>query len=67
MAHAPGRPSDRALVRLIARHLDVDPDGLGVRRCPTGKFNTTYFIEGGAVPLVLRIAPPDDRDWVLFF
>jgi aminoglycoside phosphotransferase (APT) family kinase protein len=39
---------------------------LGVRRCPTGKFNTTYFIEGDAVPLVLRIAPPDDRDRVLF-
>lgn len=60
-------PSDRTLVGLIARHLDVDPDGLGFRRCPTGKFNSTYFIEGGAVPLVLRIAPPDDRDRVLFY
>jgi aminoglycoside phosphotransferase (APT) family kinase protein len=63
----PDAPSDRTLVGLIARHLDVDPDSLGVRRCPTGKFNTTYFIEGSAVPLVLRIAPPDDRDRVLFY
>jgi hypothetical protein len=30
------------------------------------KFNSTSFIEGDAVPLVLRLAPPDDRDRVLF-
>ena len=60
-------PSDRTPVGPIARPLDLDPDGLGVRRCPTGKSNTTSFIEGGAVPLVLRSAPPDDRDRVLFY
>src|SRR5262249_16838271 len=55
------------LTALVARHVDAAPAGLAVRRCPTGKFNATYFVEGGPVPLVLRIAPPDDRSRVLFY
>src|SRR5579883_1511617 len=58
---------EAVLTRLVARHLDVAPVGLTVRRWPTGKFNTTYLIEGGPEPLVLRIAPPDDRSRVLFY
>ena len=58
---------DPLLASLVARHLDVDPQGLRVRRCPTGKFNETYFVEGGPAPLVLRIAPPEDRSRVLFY
>jgi aminoglycoside phosphotransferase (APT) family kinase protein len=34
---------------------------------PTGKFNTSYLVEGGPVPLVLCIAPPDDRARMLFY
>jgi aminoglycoside phosphotransferase (APT) family kinase protein len=58
---------DPHLASLVARHLDVDPQGLRVRRCPTGKFNETFFVEGGPAPLVLRIAPPEDRSRVLFY
>jgi aminoglycoside phosphotransferase (APT) family kinase protein len=57
------------LANLVASHFDSrpEPDSLRLRRCPTGKFNTTYFVEGGPVPLVIRIAPPDDRERMLFY
>jgi len=55
------------LASLVARRLDVTPQSLRLRRCLTGKFNTTYFVEGTPEPLVLRIAPPDDRDRMLFY
>jgi aminoglycoside phosphotransferase (APT) family kinase protein len=55
------------LANLVAGHCDVGPDCLRLRRCVTGKFNTTYFVEGGRTPLVIRIAPPEDRDRVLFY
>jgi aminoglycoside phosphotransferase (APT) family kinase protein len=55
------------LANLVADHFEVGPDSLRLRRCATGKFNATYFVEGGPVPLVIRIAPPDDRDRVLFY
>ena len=60
-------PDAQTLARLVARHLDVGPERLALRRSPTGKFNDTYFVEGGPVPLVLRIAPPDDRLRMLFY
>lgn len=43
------------------------PDSLTVRRSTTGKHNDTYFVEVGPVPLVLRVAPPDDRSRMLFY
>jgi aminoglycoside phosphotransferase (APT) family kinase protein len=55
------------LAGLVARHLGVDPGGLVVRRFGTGKFNTSYAVEGGPAPLVLRVAPPDDRSRMLFY
>jgi aminoglycoside phosphotransferase (APT) family kinase protein len=58
---------ERALALLIAGHLDVNAERLTLRRSPTGKFNETYFVEGGPVPLVLRVAPPDDRSRMLFY
>src|SRR5689334_5657999 len=60
-------PTESVLTGLVARHLGAEPEGLAVRRCPTGKFNATYFIEGGPVPLVLRIAPAEDRGRMLFY
>jgi aminoglycoside phosphotransferase (APT) family kinase protein len=62
-----GHSHEHGLARLIARHLDVDPERLTLRHSPTGKFNETHFIEGGPVPLVLRVAPPDDRSRMLFY
>jgi hypothetical protein len=61
------RLSSCSIAGLLAHHLDVDPEGLTIRRIPTGKFNTSYAVEGGPAPLVLRIAPPDDRSRMLFY
>jgi aminoglycoside phosphotransferase (APT) family kinase protein len=58
---------ENVLALVVARHLDVDPERLTFRRSPTGKFNETHFVEGGPVPLVLRVAPPDDRSRMLFY
>jgi aminoglycoside phosphotransferase (APT) family kinase protein len=55
------------LARLVARHLGTDLAGLRLGRYPTGKFYDTYFVEGGPVPLVLRVAPSDDRSRMLFY
>jgi hypothetical protein len=35
------------LAELVATHVDVPADLLCLTRCLTGKFNTTYFVEGG--------------------
>lgn len=58
---------EHVLAVLVARHLGVDPERLTLRRSPTGKFNETHFVEGGPMPLVLRVAPPDDRSRMLFY
>jgi len=55
------------LANLVAGHCDLDAESLRLRRCATGKFNASYFVEGGPTPLVLRIAPHDDRDRMLFY
>jgi aminoglycoside phosphotransferase (APT) family kinase protein len=55
------------LARIVAEHVDCPPDRLKLRRCSTGKFNTTFFVDGARKPLVLRIAPPDDRSSMLFY
>jgi aminoglycoside phosphotransferase (APT) family kinase protein len=55
------------LARAVAAHVDADAAQLKLTRCSTGKFNTTYFVEGGPEPLVLRIAPPDDPSQYLFY
>jgi aminoglycoside phosphotransferase (APT) family kinase protein len=63
----PIAPDVLTLTVLVARHIGADPEGVCLRRIPTGKFNTSYFVEGGPRPLVLRIAPPDDRTRMLFY
>src|SRR3954454_3085052 len=55
------------LADFTARHLGTGPGAVRLRRIPTGKFNTSYVVEGGPVPLVLRVAPPDDRSRMLFY
>ncbi|NOY79850.1 MAG: phosphotransferase [Kiritimatiellaeota bacterium] len=40
---------------------------LEFRRVPTGKFNTSWFVrDGTGRELVLRIAPPDDTEFVFY-
>lgn len=58
---------EAVLTRLVGRHLSPSPDNLTLRRSPAGKFNDTYFVEGGPAPLILRVAPPDDRSRMLFY
>jgi aminoglycoside phosphotransferase (APT) family kinase protein len=58
---------EHVLALVVARHLDVGSERLTLRRSPTGKFNETHFVEGGPMPLVLRVAPPDDRSRMLFY
>lgn len=65
------RPGDAipvdALVPIAAGHAGVASSAIRLRLCPTGKFNTTYFVEGTERPLVLRVAPPDDPGPLLFY
>jgi aminoglycoside phosphotransferase (APT) family kinase protein len=55
------------LAGLLATHLGVDDDAIRIERCPTGKFNTTWFADTPDRPLVLRVAPPDDPALMLFY
>ncbi|UCD29489.1 MAG: aminoglycoside phosphotransferase family protein [Planctomycetota bacterium] len=57
----------KTLIAILADHLHVPANQIRLEPCPTGKFNTTYFVAGIDRPLVLRIAPPDDPSQVLFY
>jgi aminoglycoside phosphotransferase (APT) family kinase protein len=59
--------SQSQLAEIVARHEKMPANSLCLTPCQTGKFNTTYFVDGGSQPLVLRIAPPDDRSRMLFY
>jgi aminoglycoside phosphotransferase (APT) family kinase protein len=59
--------SEDLLTEVVAPHIGERPDSLRLERCPTGKFNTTYYIEGARRPLVLRVAPADDPAEMLFY
>ncbi|MBN2288559.1 MAG: aminoglycoside phosphotransferase family protein, partial [Candidatus Glassbacteria bacterium] len=50
-----------------AARLEADPETISLKRCNTGKFNTTYFVGNGPGTLVLRLAPPDDPAQNLFY
>jgi aminoglycoside phosphotransferase (APT) family kinase protein len=58
---------DQLLTELCSHHLGVSPSALTISRCPTGKHNDTYFVEGAPRPVVLRVAPPDDPWPMLFY
>jgi aminoglycoside phosphotransferase (APT) family kinase protein len=64
-------PSDEISLDLIKHALssllDIPEDSLRFNRCSTGKYNTSYFVEGGAEALILRIAPEDRREFNLFY
>ena len=54
------------LVQLVTEHIDVHPSDVSIRRIPTGKFNTSYYVETPDQSYVLRIAPPDDAGFVYY-
>jgi aminoglycoside phosphotransferase (APT) family kinase protein len=60
-------PDEPTLVRLVSRHLGTASGTIQLRRISTGKFSTSYYVHGGPMPLVLRIAPTNDRSRVLFY
>ena len=52
---------------VVAEATGCDPAALKFTPTPTGKYSTSYFVEGWERPLVIRIAPPDRRDQNLFY
>lgn len=58
--------SNETLCKLVRTHIDADEHSLKFTRVTTGKFNTTYFVDGAETQLVLRIAPPDDAGFVFY-
>lgn len=62
-----GRFCEPALAAVVADALGVEPRGISLRPISTGLFNTSFYVNGPARPLVLRIAPPDDPSRLLFY
>jgi len=62
------RGTREALRALLERRLGL-AGGLRLARPETGKFNETFFVDGEKLerPLVVRMAPPDDRSRMLFY
>ncbi len=56
----------KILAELISAHTGCSANDLSFLQVPTGKFNTTYFVEGAGRPMVLRIAPPDDAGFIFY-
>lgn len=54
------------LNRLIRAHVDADSAELRFEAVRTGLFNTTFFVDGAPRPLVIRIAPSDDTEFVFY-
>ena len=54
------------LNQLVTTHIDVHPADVSFRRIPTGKFNTSYYVETPEEAFILRIAPQDDAG-LLFY
>ncbi|MDO8684442.1 MAG: aminoglycoside phosphotransferase family protein [Armatimonadota bacterium] len=62
----PDKFDSDTLKSLVSTHLPVDSSEFHFWRIPTGKFNSTYTIDGAERPLILRIAPPDDAGFVFY-
>ena len=58
--------SNQTLTTLVLAHIHACPADLKFNKVPTGKFNTTYFVDGADTPLVIRIAPPDDAGFIFY-
>jgi aminoglycoside phosphotransferase (APT) family kinase protein len=54
------------LNRLVAAHLPADPDQFAFEPIPTGRHNTSYYVQGVGEELVLRISPPDDAGFLFY-
>lgn len=59
--------SIHTLKGLVSKPLATDPESLKIRPVPTGKFNTTFRVDGGKVSAILRIAPEENPADKLFY
>lgn len=57
------------LLRKAVQEWSGSDGPIALRAAGTGKFNSTFFVEGEGLgqPLVLRVAPPEDRRRMLFY
>ena len=62
-----GIPYIEALRQAASAKLDCPADSLRLERCGAGKYNAAYFLEGWREPLVLRVAPADERRLNLYY
>jgi fructosamine-3-kinase len=51
---------------LVLANLDADPAPLRIRPIPTGKHNTSYWVDTNRGRVVLRIAPHDDAGFLFY-
>ena len=58
--------SDSLLTSLVEAHLGSPVGVPQFQRIATGKFNTSFFVQGWERELVLRIAPPEDEGFVFY-
>ena len=61
-------PDRGELLKILSDHCGLVGDAR-IYPSQTGKFNRTFFVEGKGLdrPLVFRIAPPDNRESMLFY
>lgn len=57
--------SHALLADIVRRHLPSGSD-LRFEKTATGLFNATYFVRGCSRPVVIRIAPADDTEFVFY-
>lgn len=57
---------ENTLSRMVRKYVPMAAERLRFAKVLTGKFNTTYSVETGDRPLILRIAPPDDAGFLFY-
>jgi aminoglycoside phosphotransferase (APT) family kinase protein len=55
------------VIRAVSGRLECAAETLRIRPVQTGKFNSTFAVDGWSSPLIVRIAPPEDRSRMLFY
>jgi len=58
-----------AIAAVLGEEFDAEADSVSLQPSPTGKFNETWFADSPDLerPLVVRIAPPEDRAQMIFY
>lgn len=59
--------NENELTSVLGEQLQVDPTSLKLRRIRSNSLNTTWYVDGWSRPLVLKVAPPEIPDSLLYF